>query len=230
MMFNLTDHTGDVFKGTLQIQSRRPVFNSSYNTTLLNYLDQNITFTYVEYEPLEFNESNFTNNLTSLLAYYALVIIGLDYDSFSYKGGTELFRKAEIVVNNAQQAIERGWKPFEASNNRNRYWLIQNLLDEKYSAVRDFSFKYHRLGIDVLADKINQGRDEMSESIRMLQQVYRQKPDPYMHLLQVVFDAKADEWVNLFTGSFPDEKTRVYQMLKEIDPSNSNKYQKIVQN
>lgn len=230
MMFNLTDHTGDVFKGTLQIQSRRPAFNSSYNTTLLNYLDQNITFTYVEYEPLEFNESNFTNNLTSLLAYYALVVIGLDYDSFSYKGGTELFRKAEIVVNNAQQAIERGWKPFEASNNRNRYWLIQNLLDEKYSPVRDFIFKYHRLGIDVLADKVNQGRDEMSESLRMLQQVYRQKPDPYMHLLQVIFDAKADEWVNLFSGSFPDEKNRVFQMLKEIDASNSNKYQKIVQN
>ena len=230
MMFNLTDHTGDVFKGTLQIQSRRPVFNSSYNTTLLNYLDNNISFTYVEYEPLEFNESNFTSNLTSLLAYYALVVIGIDYDSFSYKGGTELFRKAEIVVNNAQQAVEKGWKPFEASNNRNRYWLVQNLLDEKYSPVRDFSFKYHRLGLDILADKTNQGRDEMLESVRLLQQVYRQKPDPYMHLLQVIFDAKVDEWVNLFAGSFPEEKNRVLQMLKEIDPSNSNKYQKIVQN
>ncbi len=230
MMFNLTDHTGDVFKGTLQIQSRRPVFNSSYNTTLFNYLDQNITFTYVEYEPLEFNESNYTSNLTSLLAYYALVVIGLDYDSFSYKGGTELFRKAEIVVNNAQQAVEKGWKAFEASNNRNRYWLVQNLLDEKYSPVRDFLFKYHRLGMDVLADKTTQGRDEMSESIRLLQQVYRQKPDPYMHLLQVIFDSKADEWVNLFSGSFPEEKNRVMLMLKEIDPSNSNKYQKIVQN
>lgn len=230
IMFNLTDHTGDVFKGTLQIQSRRPIFNSSYNTTLFNYLDQNITFTYVEYEPLEFNESNFTSNLTSLLAYYALVVIGLDYDSFSYKGGTDLFRKAETVVNNAQQAIEKGWKPFEASNNKNRYWLVQNLLDEKYSPVRDFLFKYHRLGMDVMADKVTQGRDEMAESLRLLQQVYRQKPDPYMHLLQVVFDAKVDEWVNLFSGSFPDEKTRVMTMLKEIDPSNSNKYQKIVQN
>lgn len=230
MMFNLTDHTGDVFKGTLQIQSRRPVFNSSYNTTLFNYLDQNITFTYVEYEPLEFNESNYTSNLTSILAYYAMVVIGLDYDSFSYKGGTELFRKAEIVVNNAQQAVEKGWKPFEASNNRNRYWLVQNLLDEKYSPVRDFLFKYHRLGLDILAEKTTQGRDEMSESIRLLQQVYRQKPDPYMHLMQVIFDSKADEWVNLFSGSFPEEKNRVMLMLKEIDPSNSNKYQKIVQN
>lgn len=230
IMFNLSEHSGDVFRGTLQIQSRRPVFNSSYNTTLFNYLDQNITFTYVEYEPLEFNESNFTSNLTSLLAYYAYVIIGLDYDSFSYKGGTEMFRKAENVVNNAQQAVEKGWKAFEGSSNRNRYWLVQNLLDEKYSPVREYLFKYHRLGLDILADKTTQGRDEMSESIRLLQQVYRQKPDPYMHLLQVVFDSKADEWVNLFSGSFPEEKNRVTTMLKEIDPSNSNKYQKIVQN
>jgi hypothetical protein len=228
MLFNLTDHTGDIFKGTLQVQSRRPVFNSSYNTTLLNYLDQNISFTYVEYEPLEFNESNFTSNLSSLLAFYANIIIGLDYDSFSFKGGTEMYRKAEIIVNNAQQAVEKGWKPFDASNNRNRYWLVQNLLDEKYSPVRDFLFKYHRLGMDLLAEKTNQGRYEMYQSVRLLQQVYRQKPDPYMHLLQVVFDAKADEWVNLFSGSFPEEKTRVVQILKEIDPSNSNKYQKIV--
>lgn len=229
ILFNLTDHSGDVFKGTLQIQSRRPVFNSAYNTTLLNYLDQNITFTYVEYEPLDFNESNFSSNLTSVLAYYALVIIGMDYDSFSYKGGTELFRKAEIVVNNAQQATERGWKAFDANNNKNRYWLIQNILDEKYSPVRDFIYKYHRLGLDVLPDKTNEGRDEMSESLKLLQQVYRQKPDPYMHLLQVVFDAKADEWINLFSGSFPEEKNRVSAILKEIDPSNSNKYQKIMQ-
>lgn len=229
LLFNLNDHSGDVFKGTLQIQSRRPVFNSSYNTTLLNYLDQNITFTYVEYEPLEFNETNFTSNLTSILAYYAYVVIGLDYDSFSYKGGSELFKRAEIVVNNAQQAVEKGWKAFEATSNKNRYWLVQNLLDEKYAPVRDFIYKYHRLGIDQLADKLNEGRDVMAESVRSLQQVYRQKPDPYMHLLQVVYDAKSDEWVNLFSGSFPDEKTRVVAILKEIDPSNSNKYQKITQ-
>jgi hypothetical protein len=230
MMFNLTEHTGDVFKGTLQVQSRRPVFNSIYNTTLLNYLDQNITFSYVEYEPLEFTETNYTSNLTSLLAYYAFMVIGLDYDSFSYKGGTELFRKAEIVVNNAQQATEKGWKAFEASNNKNRYWLVQNILDEKYSSVRDFIYKYHRLGMDILADKTNQARNDMLESVRLLQQVYRQKPDPYMHLMQVVFDSKVDEWVNLFSGGFPDEKTRAVQILKEIDPSNSNKYQKIAQN
>lgn len=229
MLFNLTEHTGDDFKGTLQVQVRRPVFNSSYNTTLLNYLDQNIQFSYVEFEPLEFNESTFTSNLTSLLAYYAYIIMGLDYDSFSFKGGTEYFRKAEIIVNNAQQAIEKGWKPFEGNNNKNRYWLVQNILDDKYAAVREFNYKYHRLGIDLLADKLVEGRDEMAESLKLLQQVFRAKPDPYMIYLQVVYDAKADEWVNLFSASLPDEKNRVVQLLKEIDPANTVKYQKITQ-
>jgi hypothetical protein len=227
MLFNITDYSGNDFKGTLQIQTRRPVFNSSYNTVLFNYLDQNIQFTYEEFESLEFNESSFTSNLTSLLAYYAYVIIGLDYDSYSYKGGTDYFRKAENIVNNAQNATEKGWKPYETSNNKNRYWLIQNILDDKYSSVRDFLYKYHRLGLDVMAEKVNEGRDEIAESLKLLQQVYRQKPDPYMHLLTVIFDAKNEEWVNIFTESFPEEKTRVVAILKEIDPSNITKYQSI---
>jgi hypothetical protein len=227
ILFNLNDHSGDVFKGTLQVQSRRPVFNSNYNSTLLNYLDQNIRFTYVEYESLEYNESSFTSNLTSVLAFYAYLIIGLDYDSYSFKGGTDYFRKAEIVVNNAQSAVEPGWKAFEGNRNKNRYWLVQNLLDEKYGPVRDFIYKYHRLGLDGMADKLNESRDQMAESLKLLQQVYRQKPDPYMHLLQVIFDAKSDEWINLFSASFPEEKNRVLQILNEIDPSSSSKYQKI---
>lgn len=229
LLFNIQDYSGSDFKGTLQIQSRRPVFNSSYNTVLFNYLDQNIQFTYEEYEPLIYSETSFTSNLTALLAYYAYVIIGLDYDSFSLKGGTEYFRKAEAIVNNAQNAKEKGWKPFESSSNKNRYWLIQNILDEKYSPVREFIYKYHRLGLDRMASKPNEGRDEMANDLKLLQMVYRQKPDPYMHFLQVIFDAKSDEWVNVFSGSFPEEKNRVVQILKEIDPTNIAKYQRITQ-
>lgn len=227
LLFNIQDYTGSDFKGTLQVQARRPVFNSSYNTVLLNYMDQNIQFTYVEFQSLEFNESSFTSNLTSLLAYYAYVIIGLDYDSYSNKGGSDILRKAETIVNNAQNASEKGWKPFEGSSNKNRYWLVQNLMDDKYSPVRDFFYKYHRLGLDRLAEKPIEGRDEIAEDLRLLQQVYRNKPDPYMHLMQVVFDAKSDEWVNVFSDSFPEERTRVLAVLKEIDPANATKYQKI---
>jgi hypothetical protein len=229
MLFNITDYSGTTFTGTLQIQARRPVFNSSYNSALFNYIDQNIQFTYVEFEPLDFSETSFTSSLTSILAYYAYIMIGLDYDSFSFKGGSDFLKKAEVIVNNAQNATEKGWKPFEVSNNKNRYWLIQNLLDDKYSPVREFIYKYHRLGLDQMAEKPNEGRDQMAESIKLLQDVYRSKPDPYMYLLQVIFDAKNDEFVNIFSESFPEEKTRVVQMLKEIDPANITKYQKISQ-
>jgi hypothetical protein len=227
MMFNIQEYSGNDFKGTLQIQSRRPVYNSSYNSTLFNYLDQNIQFTYIEYESLEFNENSFTSNFTSLLAYYIYVIIGLDYDSYSYKGGTDYFRKAETIVNNAQNAKEKGWKPYETSNNKNRYWLIQNILDEKYSPVREFFYKYHRLGLDAMSEKLNEGRNQVAESLKLLQQVYRQKPDSYMHLITVINDAKHQEWIDIFKESFPEEKNRVVAILKEIDPSNISKYQEL---
>lgn len=229
ILINIQDYSGTDFKGTLQVQARRPVFGSSYNTTLLNYLDQNIQFSYTEYEPLEFSESSFRSNLTSLMAYYAYIILGLDYDSFSFKGGSEWFRKAEAIVNNAQNATEKGWKPFEGSSNKNRYWLVQNILDEKYSPVREFIYKYHRQGLDKMAEKANEGRDEISEDLKLLQQVYRSKPDPYMFLLQIVYDSKSDEWVNIFSESMTEEKNRVVKILKEIDAPNSNKYQKITQ-
>lgn len=229
ILINVQDYSGTDFKGTIQVQARRPVYGSSYNTVLFNYLDQNCQFSYTEFEPLEFSETSFRSNLTSIMAFYAYVIVGLDYDSFSFKGGTELLRKAETVVNNAQSATEKGWKAFDGSSNKNRYWLIQNLLDDKYAQVREFIYKYHRLGLDRMAEKPNEGRDEIAEDLKLLQQVYRAKPDPYMHLMQVIFDAKNDEWVNIFSESIPEEKTRVAKILKEIDAPNSNKYQRITQ-
>lgn len=229
MLFNIKDYSGTDFTGTLQVQIRRPVFNSSYNTVLFNFMDQNIQFSYTEFQSLEFSETSFTNNLTSLLGYYVNIILGIDYDSFGFKGGTDFLHKAENVVNNAQNATEKGWKPYDGSNNKNRYWLIQNLLDDKYSQIREFMYKYHRLGLDRMAEKPVDGRDEIAEDLKLLQQVYRAKPDPYMYLLQVIFDAKNDEFVNVFSESVPDEKTRVAQILKEIDPANLTKYQKIAQ-
>jgi hypothetical protein len=229
MLINIKEYSGTDFKGTLQIQARRPIFGSSYNSVLFNYLDQNFQFSYVEFEPLQFTETSYTSSLTSLMAFYAYLMIGLDYDSFSFKGGTEYLRKAEVIVNNAQNAKEKGWKPYDASSNKSRYWLIQNLMDDKYSPVREFSYRYHRLGLDRMAEKPSEGRDEMAESLRLLQQVYRSRPDSYMHLLQVVIDAKSDEWVNVFSESLTDEKTRVVQIMKEIDPTNTAKYQKIMQ-
>jgi hypothetical protein len=228
IMLNLTEEISpDEFRGTIQIQSRRPVFNSSYNTVLFNYLDNNLHFRYIEHETLEFSETQHLSNLTSILAFYAYIIIGLDYDSFSLNGGTEFFQKAETIVTNAQNANERGWKSFEST--RNRYWLSSNLRDSKYYPLRAFSYRYHRLGLDRMGDRPAEARAEIAESLFLLQKVYREKPDPFMHLMQVVFDAKSDELINVFSESYPDEARRVVGLLKEIDPANTPKYQKIQQ-
>ncbi len=218
----------DEFRGTIQIQSRRPVFNSSYNTVMFNYLDQNFNFRYVEYEVIELNENQHQSNLAAVLAYYAYIILGLDYDSFSPLGGTEFFTKAERIVSNAQNSNDKGWKPFEGRANKNRYWLIKNILDKRYEPVREFIYRYHRLGLDMMHKNPNEARTEIIDDLMLLQQVYRQKPDPYLHLLNVVFDAKADELVNIFSEGTPDEKNRVFQILNEIDNANATKYKKII--
>lgn len=231
ILINLTEQpSADEFRGTLQIQSRRPVFNSSYNTVMLNYLDNNLQFNYIEFEPLEFNESSHLSNLTSVLAYYAYIILGFDYDSYSFEGGTEYFQKAEVIVNNAQNAPEKGWKAFDAKSNKNRYWLVKNILDKNYAPLREFMYRYHRNGLDLLDSKINEGRANIAESLKLLQTVFRNKPDPFMYYLQVIFDAKSDEFVNIFSEAFAEEKSRVVVILKEINPSNSTKYDKIIKN
>jgi len=219
--------SADEFKGTMQIQSRRPVYNTSYSTTILNFKDSDIHFNYVEFEPIEFSPTSHTSNLASLLAYYAYVIIGLDYDSYGQEAGSEYFQSAEKIVNNAQNARETGWKAFESSK-KNRYWLIENILSDKYSNMRVCSYKYHRLGLDAMSKKVESGRAEILEGIKGIQDIYRKKPDPYLFLLNVFFDAKSDELVNIFSESFNEEKTRAYTILNEVDPANSSKYEKIM--
>ena len=229
MLFNLQDQMGDdEFRGTLQIQVRRPVYNSSFNTVLFNYIDNDLLFKYVEYEPLQFSENSHISNLTSILAYYAYIILGLDYDSFSYEGGTEFFQKAEKIVNNAQNASHKGWKSIESQSRKNRYWLIYNILNEDFSPAREFIYRYHRMGLDMMYEKLNEARAEIAESLKLLQQVHRNKPDPFMHFLQVIYDAKSDELVNIFKDSFPEEKTRIFAILNEIDPANTSKYEGII--
>lgn len=228
MLININEQiSSDEFKGTIQIQSRRPVYNTSYNTTLFNYKDDNFHIRYVEYEPLEFNESSHISNLTSILAFYAYVILGLDYDSFSMKGGTPFFKKAETIVNNAKSAQESGWQSYESDDNR--YWLIENIMNEKFSPLREFIYAYHRMGLDVMHNKTAQGRETIAESLKLLQEVYREKPSMHMPFYDIIFDAKSNELVNVFSESFPQEQTMVVNILSEIDPANSDKYKKITQ-
>jgi len=228
MMINITSEAGSEFTGTMTVQSRRPVFNSTYPTTMFNFQDRDVKFTYVEGQPLEFSDVAHMSNLTSIIAFYIYIILGLDYDSFSQNGGTPFFQKAETIVTNAQQSPERGWKAYEG-NYRNRYWLVQNLLDDRYRGVREFLYKYYRMGLDRMSSRPNEARADIAEYFKLLQDVYRRKPDPYLFLLQIVFDAKSDEWVNIFSNANPDEKSRVVKLLKEIDPPNISKYDRINQ-
>jgi len=229
IMINLNEQLGsDEYKGTVQVQARRPVFNTSYSTTVLNFLDNNFDFRYIEYNKLEFSENTHTNNLTSVLAYYAYLILGIDYDTYSLYGGSEYFQKAEKIMNNAQNAPERGWKAYEG-NRKNRYWIIENILNEKYKPVREVNYRYHRLGLDIMNEKLIEGRAEIVECMATLQKVYREKPDPYMLFMQLFFDAKNDELVSIFTESYPTEKSRVLNILTEIDNANSTKYKAIME-
>lgn len=224
IMITLTDEISvDEFKGKIQIQASRPVYNSSYKSVLLNYVDNNFHIRYVEFEALEYNESGSNSSLINIIAFYLNIILGFDYDSFGLEGGTPFFERAETIVNQSQNAKEKGWKAFESQ--KNRYWLVENVMNDRYSGIRQCMYQYHRNGLDVMSKKVSDGRTVIAESLRLLQQVHRDKPGSF--LMQMFFDAKSAELVNIFSESFPDEQNRVVQILSEIDPANASKYAKI---
>jgi len=231
LMFNIQEQlSADEFKGTLQIQARRTIFNTNYNTVMLNYLDNDIQFRYLEFETLEFDQTSHISNLTSILAYYAYMILGLDYDSFGFDGGTPYFQAAEKIVDNAQNSADKGWKPFDNTSHKNRYWLVKDLLDSDYAPCREFIYRYHRQGLDLMDSKPVEARASIATDLQLLQTVFRKKPDPFMHPMHVIFDAKADEFVDLFSESFPEERARVIALLNEIDAANISKYKGISEN
>lgn len=224
VFINIVSKVGtDEYSGTIQVQSRRPVFKSSYNTTLFNYIDENFQFQFQQFSQLQFNINTFQNNLTSVLAYYAYVIIAEDYDSFSPLGGTEYWQKAQLIVNNAQSAVEKGWKSFEA--NKNRYWLVENQLQPLFGGIRNCIYKYHRTGLDVMSDKPEEGRANVLKALELLVPVYQSRPASFN--MELFFNAKTDELVQMFAGALPDEKSRAVELLVQVDPANTNKYLKI---
>ncbi|MFM2136659.1 MAG: hypothetical protein RL021_2059 [Bacteroidota bacterium] len=211
------------FKANIQIQSRRPVYRSSYNCPMFNHQDNDFLFRYLQDQVLEFDEANINSNLTAVIGYYVYILLGLDYDSYSQEGGTPYFMRAQTIVNNAQAMPERGWKAFE--NQRNRYWLVENLLHTQFKGLRTCLYKYHRQGFDLMSDNVTDGRANVLTALKELKKVYDFRPNSFA--LQVFFNAKADEIVSLFSQASGDEKTQLMQLLPQVDPANSLKYNAI---
>ena len=209
--------SNDEYKASIQVQSTRPIYGTSYKSTMLNYLDNNFRFRYLEYQSLEFNENAHISNLTSVLAYYVYMVLGLDFDTFSEYGGAPYYIKAQNI------AREICLKAFESY--KNRYWLVHDLLDTRYEKIHNCYYRYHRLGMDLMSDKADDGRYEITEALHELRSIYQNNPSAF--ILKIFFDAKADEITKIYSEAFPNEQARVIKLLTEIDPANSTKYQAI---
>jgi hypothetical protein len=212
------------FSAEIQIQSRRPIYNASYNSTLFNFKDNDFVFDYKEFDQLEMNENSITSNLTAVLAYYAYIIIGYDMDSFTRLGGTPYFQTAESIVNAAQAADLVGWKAFESP--RNRYALINNIMDEAFKKYRNYFYEYHRLGLDEMSQNMTNARAKILAGLPLLREANRARPSAIV--ISSFMDAKSDEMINVFSKATDKEKKEAVEVLCDINPTYTERYEKIL--
>lgn len=226
MLITITEEVSATrFRGTITVQSSRPVFNSNYESILLNHQDKLVEFDYAEFQPLIYNDNAYMSELTSLLAYYAYIIIGYDNDSFSLSGGTPYFLKAQNVLNTAQPSKSKGWQSFDGT--RNRYWLVQNLLDPKHKPLRDSYYRYHRLGLDNMYSDANGARANIVSAIEMVGETHNNNTNSMA--VDVFVATKGTEITNIFAdGSvMPPDKIKVLNVMAKIDGANMQQYNRI---
>jgi hypothetical protein len=216
-----------LYQGTLELDSERPIFQAGYRSPLLDFDDKSFTFTYIQGQPFDFNLQGFSSTLTSVLAYYAYVMLALDYDSYSLLGGTDLWKKAQIVVQNAQSASPAELIGWQSSDNsfRNRYVYIDNMLSPMFQPLRESMYTYHRKGMDIMYDKPEDGRTAIMQALDNLNEVAKNRPGSYN--MQIFFEAKNREIVNIFKNATPEEKTKVLGILAGIDAANTTIYSQI---
>lgn len=217
----------NVYKATLMIQAARPIYNTSFLSPLVNYRDENIIFKYVEFQQLDFNENRVSgteplqSNLTAIFAYYAYMILGFDYDSYSLKGGIPYFQKAQNIVNNAPDGRGiSGWKPFD--NIRNRYWLVENMLNSRYNVFHDIYYGYYRMGLDQFYDDEKAARAQLLTVLDLLNTFNQENPNTMIN--QFFFQGKTSEWINIFKKAMPQDKVKAAELLSKLDLTNSSKY------
>ena len=217
----------NLYKASLTVQSARPVFNSSYLSPIINWQDDDVTFKYLEFQQLEFNPNRvagtdaLVSNLTAVIAYYINIILGLDYDSFSPRGGDIYFQKAQNIVNNAPEGRGiSGWKAFDGT--RNRYWLVENLLNSRYTLIHDAYYNYYRQGMDKLYENEVTGRSQVLNTLSLLNNFNQDNPNTM--ILQFFFQGKTQELIKLFSKASPPDKVRALEFLKKLDITNLSKY------
>jgi hypothetical protein len=220
----------NVFKGKLTVQAARPVYNTSYDSPLMNFVDDNVVFRYVEFQPVEFNENRVQGNdplvanLTAILAYYVNVILGLDYDSFSLKSGNPYFVKAWNIVNNAPENGDiTGWKSFESL--RNRYWLAENFNNSRFALIHDAIFAYYRSGMDIFFENEDAGRGGLLNSLNFLNTINSENPNSMV--MQFFMQGKSNELVKVFSKATAEQKARAKDILTRIDITNTSAYKEL---
>jgi hypothetical protein len=224
------DLGNNVFKGTLMVQAARPVYNSTYETSLINFQDADVVFKYIEFQPIEFNENRVQGNdalaanLTALLAYYINIIIGLDYDSFSPRGGDPYFQKAQFIVNNAPESGQiSGWKAFDGM--RNRFKLVEGLVDSRYTLMHDVLYSYYRNGLDQFYENEKNGRSGILNALNYLNTINMENPNSM--ILQVFFQGKSTELVKVFSKAEQNMKVQAREILSRLDITNVNAYKEL---
>jgi len=227
-LLNIEQELGqNVYKASLTVQASRPVYNSTYESPIINFQDNSVVFRYVEFQPIEFNENRIQGNdpaaanLTAVLAYYVNIILGLDHDSFAPRGGDPYFQKAQHIVNNAPEGRDiSGWKAFDGI--RNRFRLIENLTDNRFAIIHDAIYAYYRGGMDQLMENEEESRNNVLNALNYLSTLNRDNPNSM--ILPVFFQGKSTELLNIFSKAKPDVKTRARDLLVKLDITNANVY------
>ena len=217
----ITERRSDTeFDAEINVSMSRVIFNTNYESTILNTLDRRLHFYFNQFEPLEYVENVFTSNLVSVVAYYIYYGLGLQFDTFQASGGQEFFSRANDVVRTAQSSREVGWN--SQDGDRSRFWLTEYIMSPTYRGLRAFMYQYHRQGLDAMADNLEGGRNYVLRAIEDLKKVYDERPG--MYVTQMIIDTKRDEIINIFRNASESEKRKVIDIMKQIDPANSNKY------
>lgn len=222
---NSSNPAANRFGASVQILTSRPVYGTDYQTIVMNFADRDWDFEYLPSQPMQFNSNTFLSNITSLLAYYAYTIIAMDYDTFSELGGTPYYRKANMIVNNAQNSNYVGWNQFNSV--RNRYWLNENALNAVFEPLRKAMYQYHINGLDIFAEKPEEARETMLKALVDIQACNKARPRSIITIS--LLDAKAKEMVQVFSKGTPAEKKQAYEILKNIDPAKTDEFKVILE-